>query len=108
MSYLDSLHENMPIEPVYDEPEVTLIGDASAVILGMPGGGFDGAYSMFDSGFRVRARRSRLNASVRSSGARTGRSHGKGRSSARHHQRSVTTSHVVPGSFCFPVTRSQN
>jgi hypothetical protein len=46
MSYLDSLHENMPIEPVYDEPEVTLIGDASAVILGMPGGGFDGAYSM--------------------------------------------------------------
>jgi hypothetical protein len=46
MSHLESLHENTPIDAVYDEPEVTLIGDAGTVILGMPGGGFDGAYSM--------------------------------------------------------------
>ena len=47
MSHIKNVHENTPInDAVYDEPEVTLIGDASTVILGMPGGGFDGAYSM--------------------------------------------------------------
>ena len=46
MSFFKSLFASMPIDDVvYDEPEVTLIGDARKVILGMPGGGFDGAYS---------------------------------------------------------------
>lgn len=47
MSFFKNLFANAPInDVVYDEPEVTLIGDARKLILGMPGGGFDGAYSM--------------------------------------------------------------
>jgi hypothetical protein len=47
MSFFKSLLGYAPLdELVYDEPDVTLIGDARKVILGMPGGGFDGAYSM--------------------------------------------------------------
>lgn len=33
-------------ETTYESPELLSIGAASAVILGMPGGGFDGAYGI--------------------------------------------------------------
>jgi hypothetical protein len=35
----------------YDAPELTLIGDASTIILGLPGGGFDGPYGMTEPEF---------------------------------------------------------
>lgn len=45
MPYNKNLHETaIQDDAPYAEPELTLIGDARDVIMGMPGGGFDGAY----------------------------------------------------------------
>lgn len=34
------------VEAVFDPPELTFVGDACRVVMGMPGGGFDGPYGM--------------------------------------------------------------
>jgi hypothetical protein len=47
MPYTKNVHQDAIADDAsYTEPELTLIGDASEVIMGMPGGGFDGAYGM--------------------------------------------------------------
>jgi hypothetical protein len=35
----------------YESPEIRLIGLAGEVVMGMPGGGFDGPYGMTDQPF---------------------------------------------------------
>ena len=38
-------------EKKYDAPELTLVGTARDVVLGMPGSGFDGPYGMTEPQF---------------------------------------------------------
>jgi hypothetical protein len=42
-------------ETTFDAPELTPIGDTRTIIMGMPGGGFDGAYSMTEGPFEFEA-----------------------------------------------------
>jgi hypothetical protein len=42
-------------EHSYDAPELMSIGAASNVIMGLPGGGFDGAYGMSEPPFEFEA-----------------------------------------------------
>jgi hypothetical protein len=40
-----------PRRPTYEPPELTLVGDAHRVVLGFPGGGWDGPYGMSEPEF---------------------------------------------------------
>jgi hypothetical protein len=42
-------------ETAFDAPELMAIGDTRTVVMGMPGGGFDGAYSMTEWPFEFEA-----------------------------------------------------
>ena len=56
MQHMRTIHEIAPVaDTTYALPELTFIGDAGDVIMGMPGGGFDGAYGMTDQLFEFEA-----------------------------------------------------
>lgn len=45
-------HDLIPVtHTVFDAPELTFIGNAADVIMGMPGGGFDGRVGMTEPPF---------------------------------------------------------
>jgi hypothetical protein len=52
---MQSIHDSQQPTPVietgYDAPELTFIGDASEIVLGVAGGGYDGDVGMTEPAF---------------------------------------------------------